>query len=533
MAKIFKFGKEARAEIQKGVNLIADVVGATLGPAGRLAIIEEPQDMAPSISKDGVFCARHVYIEDPLQNLGARLVKDVAAKTVAQVGDGTTSACILARNIFNEGLVALDAGANPHELKKQIDAAVRLVADEIKAHALPITPERIRAIATISANNDPAIGALMLAAKTKAGKDGIIVLADNIGYDTVIETIDGMQLERGYADQAFVTDRAKDQCILTNVYILLWEKKLTAISPAIELLKQIQSKGGSLLVICEDIEGDALEVLKTNSVRNVLKSCAIKTPGHPAQRPGVLQDIAAMTGAEAITSSLDMDIKDVMFHHLGLAGKVVIDRDKTLIIDAAGHEYGIQSRINELRSLVSGATGNEKDLLQKRLAALSGGMVVIKVGARTENEASELKFRVEDAMHACSAAQEMGVVPGGGVALLKCCHIVDKDGGDIGAKIVANACFIPTETIVKNAGYDPTPVIIAVGLHPNDNWGFNALTGEYEDLLDAGVLDPAKVVITALENAASIACLLLTCEVSIVEKRPSEAAQAIAMLGIK
>lgn len=526
MPKDIKTSLEARAKIKEGIDKLADAVGSSLGPLGRTTVIEEPQDMPPTVTKDGVTIAKHIYLEDVQQNMGARMVRDVASKTVDIAGDGTTTATILAQAIYAFGLEALASGANPHRLRAGIDIAVRMVVDELKEHKLDADDDMIVQVGTISANNDKFIGELMGKAMKERGKDGVISLSNAIDYDTKIEHVDGIQMGRGWVDQDFVTDRSKDECVLDNVYILLWEKKLSAISPAIDLLKAVQAKQGSLLVIAEDIDGDALDNLKVNHARGLLKSCAVRIPGHPLHRPGTLQDIAALTGATAITSTLDMDIKDVKLEHLGQATRVIVGKENTMIIEGAGAVEDIKKRADELRALVSKANGNEQDLLQKRLASLTGGMVVIRVGAFTENEALEKMYRVEDAMHAVQAAAEEGVLPGGGTALARAARILGNTGalGDEtkGIEIIKKACMVPLKTISKNAGLNGDEILAKVLSVNEFNHGFNALSGNFEDLVKSGVLDPLKVVRTALQNAASIAGLLLTVEVLISEKRPPE-----------
>jgi chaperonin GroEL len=529
-AKELHFNVDARAALKRGVDQLAEAVKVTLGPKGRNVVIDKKFG-APTVTKDGVTVAKEIELSDPLENMGAQMVKEVATKTSDLAGDGTTTATVLAQAIFREGLKNVTAGVNPMALKRGIDKAVTKVVEELKAISVPTTGKKeIAQVGTISANNDKEIGNLIAEAMEKVGKDGVITVEEAKGLETTLETVDGMQFDRGYLSPYFVSDPEKMEAVLEDALILIHDKKISSMKDLLPVLEKVAQLGRPLLIIAEDIEGEALATLVVNKLRGTLRVAAVKAPGFGDRRKAMLQDIAVLTNGNVISEEVGFKLENAVITDLGKAKRIVIDKDNTTIIDGGGESEKIQGRVKEIRAAVDKSTSDyDKEKLQERLAKLSGGVAVINVGAATEAEMKEKKARVEDALHATRAAVEEGIVPGGGVALiraqkaLKNFKVEDSDE-QIGVEIIRRAIEEPIRMIVQNAGGEGSIVVEKVRSADQNTFGYNALTDTYEDLVQAGVIDPTKVTRTALQNAASIAGLLLTTEALIVEKKePNQA----------
>ncbi|MFQ5688661.1 MAG: chaperonin GroEL [Gemmatimonadota bacterium] len=528
MAKDLEFEGAARQRLKTGVDKLAGAVKVTLGPKGRNVVLEKKFG-SPTITKDGVTVAKEVELEDPVEDLGAKMVKEVATKTSDAAGDGTTTATVLAQSIFREGLKSVTAGINPMALKRGIDTAVEAVVANLAEVSVETKGKtEITQVAAISANNDMEIGELIADAMDKVGKDGVITVEEAKGLETELETVDGMQFDRGYLSPYFVTDPDKMEAVLDEPLILIHDKKISAMKDLLPVLEKVAQMGKPMLIIAEDVEGEALATLVVNKLRGTLKVCAVKAPGFGDRRKQMLQDIAILTGGQVISEELGFKLENAVVSDLGQAKRVVIDKDDTTIVDGAGEEDKIKGRINEIKVAIDKSTSDyDREKLQERLAKLSGGVAVINVGAATETEMKEKKARVEDALHATRAAVEEGIVPGGGVALLRAQSALDDIETDdpdeqIGVKIVRRALEEPIRQIVQNAGAEGSIVVERVRERDELNFGYNAATGEYADLVKEGVIDPTKVTRTALQNAASIAGLLLTTECVIVEHPEEE-----------
>jgi len=527
-AKQILYSEDSRQAILRGVNQLSDAVKVTLGPKGRNVVLEKKYG-GPTITKDGVTVAKEVELKDPLENMGARMVREVASKTSDVAGDGTTTATVLAQSIFREGVKSVAAGANPMALKRGIEKAVGAAVEEIKKLSKPVSGEMIAQVGTISANGDQTIGRTIADAMKKVGKDGVITVEESKSMVTELKTVDGMQFDRGYLSPYFVTDAERMECVLEEPYILIHEKKITVMKDLLPLLEQIAQAGKPLLLIAEEIEGEALATLVVNKLRGTLAACAVKAPGFGDRRKAMLEDIATLTGGKAIMEETGIKLEGVKLEDVGRAKRVTVDKDNTTIVEGSGSQKAIEGRIRQIRAQIEETTSDyDREKLQERLAKLAGGVAVIKVGAATETEMKEKKARVEDALHATRAAVEEGIVPGGGVALLRAARVLDnlKVEGDekIGADIVKRACDDPLRQIVGNAGWEGAVVVEKVRADSNPNFGFNAETATYEDLVTAGVIDPTKVCRTAIQNAASIASLMLTTEAmvcEIPEKKPA------------
>jgi chaperonin GroEL len=524
-AKELVFGADARAKLKRGIDQLAEAVKATLGPKGRNVVLDKKFGN-PTVTKDGVTVAKEVELSDPIENMGAQMVKEVATKTSDVAGDGTTTATVLAQAIFREGLKNVTAGANPMALKRGIEKAVEFVVDELKKMSVPSKdPKAIAQVGAISANNDQEIGDLIAEAMKKVGKDGVITVEEAKGLATELETVDGMQFDRGYLSPYFVTDPDKMEATLEDAYILIHDKKISAMKDLLPILEKIAQGGKPLLLVAEDIEGEALATLVVNKLRGTLKVCAVKAPGFGDRRKEMLRDISILTGGKVISEEVGFKLENTVLSDLGHAKRITIDKDNTTIVDGKGKRADIDGRINEIRAQIDKSTSDyDKEKLQERLAKLAGGVAVINVGAATETEMKEKKARVEDALHATRAAVEEGIVPGGGVALLRIqasLSRVKTDEADekIGVDIVRRALEEPIRAIAFNAGAEGSIVVAKVRESKEKNFGYNALTGEFEDLVVAGVIDPTKVTRTALQNAASIAGLLLTTECVVVERK--------------
>ena len=532
MAKHIVHGEESRQAILRGVNLLADAVKVTLGPKGRNVVIEKKFG-SPTITKDGVTVAKEIELKDGLENMGAQMVREVASKTSDVAGDGTTTATVLAQAIYREGVKTVAAGANPMALKRGIEKAVTIIAGkldkegnrvngELDKLSKPVTGEMIAQVGTISANNDETIGKIIAEAMKKVGKDGVITVEESKTLETQLDVVEGMQFDRGYLSPYFVTDPERMESIQENAYILIHEKKISSMKDLLPLLEQIAKSGKPLLIIAEDVEGEALATLVVNKLRGTLQVAAVKAPGFGDRRKAMLQDIAILTGGKAITEDLGIKLENVQISDLGQAKKITVDKDNTTLVEGKGKHNEIEGRVKEIRSQIDKTTSDyDREKLQERLAKLVGGVAVIKVGAATETEMKEKKARVEDAMHATRAAVEEGIVPGGGVALARCAAALDKvkaEGDEqIGINIVKRAITEPLRQIVENAGEEGAVILGKVLDSKEPNYGFNAFSNEYEDLVKAGVLDPTKVVRTALQNAGSIASLMLTTEALVAE----------------
>jgi len=526
MAKQIVTGANSRQSILRGVNILADAVKITLGPKGRNAVIEKKFG-APVITKDGVTVAKEIELQDPLENMGAQMVREVASKTSDVAGDGTTTATLLAQAIFREGVRTVAAGASPMALKRGIDKAVEAVVAEIKRLSREVKGDMITQVGTISANNDKQVGSIIAEAMKKVGKDGVITVEESKTMETTLEVVEGMQFDRGYLSPYFVTDPERMECVLEDALILIHEKKISSMKDVLPLLEQTAKLGKPLLIIAEDIEGEALATLVVNKLRGTLKCAAVKAPGFGDRRKAMLEDIATLTGGKAITEDLGLKLENLKVVDLGSAKKITIDKDNTTIIDGAGKNSEIEGRIKQLRLQVEESTSDyDKEKLQERLAKLVGGVAVIKVGAATEMELKEKKARVEDAMHATRAAVEEGIVPGGGTAYLRCVPVLEKlklrDDEAIGVNIVKRALEEPIRQIAQNAGREGAVIVGRVRESKDETFGFNAETGEFGDMIKAGVIDPAKVTRLALQNAASIVSLMLTTEVLIADIKDEE-----------
>jgi chaperonin GroEL len=526
MAKQIVTGANSRQSILRGVNILADAVKITLGPKGRNAVIEKKFG-APVITKDGVTVAKEIELQDPLENMGAQMVREVASKTSDVAGDGTTTATLLAQAIFREGVRTVAAGASPMALKRGIDKAVEAVVAEIKRLSREVKGDMITQVGTISANNDKQVGRIIAEAMKKVGKDGVITVEESKTMETTLEVVEGMQFDRGYLSPYFVTDPERMECVLEDALILIHEKKITSMKDVLPLLEQTAKLGKPLLIIAEDIEGEALATLVVNKLRGTLKCAAVKAPGFGDRRKAMLEDIATLTGGKAITEDLGLKLENLKVEDLGSAKKITIDKDNTTIIDGAGKTGEIEGRVKQLRLQVEESTSDyDKEKLQERLAKLVGGVAVIKVGAATEMELKEKKARVEDAMHATRAAVEEGIVPGGGTAYLRCIPVLEKlklhDDEAIGVNIVKRALEEPIRQIAQNAGREGAVIVGRVRESKDETFGFNAETGEFGDMIKAGVIDPAKVTRLALQNAASIVSLMLTTEVLIADIKDEE-----------
>jgi chaperonin GroEL len=521
-AKQIVYSENSRQAILRGVNQLADAVKVTLGPKGRNVVLEKKFG-GPTITKDGVTVAKEVELKDPLENMGAQMVREVASKTSDVAGDGTTTATVLAQCIFREGVKSVAAGANPMALKRGIEKAVEAVVEEVKKLSVKVTQdEKIAQIGTISANGDATIGNTIAEAMKKVGKDGVITVEESKTMVTELETVEGMQFDRGYLSPYFVSDPERMECVLEDPYILIHEKKISNMKDLLPVLEQIARSGKPLLVIAEEVEGEALATLVVNKLRGTLNACAVKAPGFGDRRKAMLEDIGILTGGKAVFEETGIKLEGVKLEDLGRAKRVTVDKDNTTIIDGAGLAKTIEGRIKQIRTQIDDTTSDyDREKLQERLAKLAGGVAVIKVGAATETEMKEKKARVEDALHATRAAVEEGIVPGGGVTLLRASVALDsvKVEGDekIGVDIVRRACEEPLRQIVGNGGWEGAIVIEKIRGHKDPNHGFNAQTGQYEDLVKAGVIDPTKVTRSALQNAASISALMLTTEAMICE----------------
>jgi chaperonin GroEL len=534
-AKIINYSAEARAALKRGVDQLADAVKVTLGPKGRNVVIDKKFG-APTVTKDGVTVAKEIELENPLENMGAQMVREVASKTSDVAGDGTTTATVLAQAIVREGLKNVAAGANPMDLKRGIDIAVTHVVDGLKELSRGVdktSKKEIAQVGAISANNDSVIGDLIADAMMKVGTDGVITVEEAKGTDTNIEVVEGMQFDRGYLSPYFVTDAETMETVLENPMILIHDKKISAMKDLLPVLEKVAQTGSPILVIAEDLEGEALATLVVNKLRGTLRVAAVKAPGFGDRRKAMLEDVAILTGGTVISEEQGYKLENATLSYLGKAKKVVIDKDNTTIVEGAGKKEDIKKRINEIKAQIEKTTSDyDKEKLQERLAKLSGGVAVLKIGAATEVEMKEKKARVEDALHATRAAVEEGIVPGGGVAYLRAAaklsniKTANEDQGT-GVEIVRRALEEPIRQIVANAGVEASVVVNKVK-EGKDDFGFNAFNEQYENLVKSGVLDPTKVARTALENAASVAALLLTTEATVVEK-PEEKKPAPAM----
>ncbi len=531
------FDVEARAALKKGVDQLAEAVKVTLGPKGRNVVIEKKFG-SPTITKDGVTVAKEIELIDPIENMGAQMVKEVATKTSDVAGDGTTTATVLAQAIFREGLKNVTAGANPMAIKRGIEKAVVAVTDELKKISVPISGRKeIAQVGTISANNDQEIGNLIAEAMEKVGKDGVITVEEAKGLETTLETVDGMQFDRGYLSPYFVTDPEKMEAALEDALILIHDKKISAMKDLLPILEKVAQMGKPLLIIAEDVEGEAMATLVVNKLRGTLRVCAVKAPGFGDRRKAMLQDIAVLTGGQVISEEVGFKLENAVVTDLGSAKRIVVDKDNTTIIDGGGEPDAIQGRVKEIRAAVDKSTSDyDREKLQERLAKLSGGVAVIDVGAATEVEMKQKKARVEDALHATRAAVEEGIVPGGGVAFIRVQSAlkdfkVQELDEQIGVDIIRRAIEEPIRMIVQNAGGEPSLVVEKVRAAKEISFGYNAFTDTYEDLVQAGVIDPTKVTRTALQNAASIAGLLLTTEAVVVERKEKDSGGAGAPPG--
>ncbi len=529
MPKQIIYGDDSRQKVLQGVNKLAEAVKITLGPKGRNVVLDKKFG-SPNITKDGVTVAKEIELKDPLENMGAQMVKEVASKTSDIAGDGTTTATVLAQAVYREGVKNVTAGANPMELKKGIEMAVETVTKELKKLSKPVEGKSIEQVGTVSANNDNAIGKIIAQAMEKVGKDGVITVEEAKGMETSLEVVEGMQFDRGYLSPYFITDAERMEVNIENAYILIHEKKISNMKDLLPVLEQIAKIGRPLLIIAEDVEGEALATLVVNKLRGTLQVAAVKAPGFGDRRKAMLEDIAILTGGKCITEDLGIKLENVKLEDLGQAKKITIDKDNTTIVEGKGKAKDIEGRVKQIRTQIDETTSDyDREKLQERLAKLVGGVAVIKVGAATETEMKEKKARVEDAMHATKAAVEEGIVPGGGVALLRCIPALDKlKAGshdiEVGIKIVRRSLEEPLRQIANNAGLEGSVVVNKVK-EMKAAEGYNALTDTYENLIEAGVIDPTKVTRHALENAASIAGLLLTTE-ALISELPEEEKKA-------
>jgi len=522
-AKLISYNVEARESILKGVNLLANAVRVTLGPKGRNVVIDKKWG-SPTVTKDGVTVAKEIELPDKFENMGAQMVKEVASKTSDAAGDGTTTATVLAQAIYTQGLKNVAAGANPMELKRGIAEAVKVLVAELKAMSVPVAGhDQIAQVAAISANNEMEIGTLIADAMEKVGKDGVITVEEAKSIETTLDVVEGMQFDRGYISPHFVTDPDAMEAVLEDALVLIHDKKISSINDLLPLLEKVGQAGKELLVIAEDVEGEALATLVVNKLRGVLKIAAVKAPGFGDRRKAMLEDIAVLTGGKVISEEAGLKLENTRIEDLGRAKRIVVDKDNTTIVEGAGDHAAIQGRVKQIRKQIEDTTSDyDREKLQERLAKLAGGVAVVHVGAATETALKEKKARVEDALHATRAAVEEGIVPGGGVALLRAMKALDslKLEGDlkVGVDIVRRAIEEPCRWIVQNAGREGTVVVQNILANKDKNYGFNAQTEEYGDLVKQGVIDPTKVVRTALENAASVSALLLTTEAMVAEK---------------
>jgi chaperonin GroEL len=535
MPKQLKFDEEARGALLKGVNIMAEAVKATLGPKGRNVVIDKKFG-SPTITKDGVTVAKEIELKDPYEDMGAQMLKEVASKTSDIAGDGTTTATVLAQAIFREGLKNVTAGANPMGLKRGIEAAVQAVTEELKKLSKSTKDKKeIAQVATIASNNDKTIGNLIAEAMEKVGKDGVITVEESKSADTVLDVVEGMQFDRGYLSPYFVTDPERMEVVLEDALVLIHEKKVSVMKDMLPLLEQVARSGKPFLIIAEDVEGEALATLVVNKLRGTLHTCAVKAPGFGDRRKAMLEDIATLTGGKAITEDLGIKLENIKLEDLGKAKKVVVDKDNTTLVEGAGKSSAIEGRIKQIRAQIDETTSDyDREKLQERLAKLAGGVAVIKVGAATETAMKEKKARVEDALNATRAAVEEGIVPGGGVALLRAAKAVDAlkniEGDEkVGAMIVRRALEEPIRQIVENAGLEGSVIVEKVKAETVATRGYDADSMDYVDMMQAGIIDPAKVERVALENAASIASLLLTTEALITDIPEEKPAAAPAM----
>ena len=530
-AKELLFSIDARTRLKRGVDTLAEAVKVTLGPKGRNVVIDKKFG-SPTITKDGVTVAKEIELSDPIENMGAQMVKEVATKTSDLAGDGTTTATVLAQAIFREGLKNVTAGANPMELKRGIDRAVEAVVEQLRTLSVPSAGKKeIAQVGTISANNDKEIGNLIAEAMEKVGKDGVITVEEAKGLETTLETVDGTQFDRGYLSPYFVTDPEKMETVLEDGYILLHDKKISSMKELLPLLEKVAQSGKQLLIVAEDLEGDALATLVVNKLRGTLKVAAVKAPGFGDRRKEMLRDIAVLTGGQVISEEVGLKLENVTLEDLGQAKRIVVDKDNTTIVGGKGKSDDIKGRISEIKVAIEKSTSDyDREKLQERLAKLAGGVAIINVGAATETEMKEKKARVEDALHATRAAVEEGIVPGGGVALLRAQSALERIRGTedekTGVDIVRRALEEPIRAIAQNAGAEGSIVVARIKASKEKNFGYNAATDTYEDLVKAGVIDPTKVTRTALQNAASIAGLLLTTECVVVERKSDRPAPA-------
>jgi len=521
-AKEIRFSEEARGRVLRGVNLLADAVTVTLGPKGRNVILEKSWG-APTVTKDGVSVAKEIQLEDKFENMGAQMVKEVASKTSDVAGDGTTTATVLSRAIFSEGLKLVAAGHDPMSIKRGIDKAVEKVVDELKSMSKPTRDrDEIAQVGTISANNDKTIGDILAEAMDKVGKEGVITVEEAKGLETTLDLVEGMRFDRGYLSPYFVTDPERMECVYEDIYLLIHEKKISSMKDLLPVLENVAKTSKPLLIIAEELEGEALATLVVNKLRGTLKVVAVKAPGFGDRRKAMLEDIAILTDGKMIAEELGIKLENVTLKDLGRAKRIIIDKDNTTIVEGAGKKSGIEGRITQLRAQIEETTSDyDREKLQERLAKLAGGVAVVKVGAATEVEMKEKKARVEDALHATRAAVEEGIVPGGGVALIRASaglgNLRASDDEKVGVRIVQKALEEPLRWIVSNAGAEGSVVLDKVK-NGKGAFGFNAATEEYEDLVKAGIVDPTKVVRIALQNAASVAGLMITTEAMIADK---------------
>jgi chaperonin GroEL len=531
-AKDIRFSEEARGRVLRGVNLLADAVTVTLGPKGRNVVLEKSWG-SPTITKDGVTVAKEIQLEDKFENMGAQMVKEVASKTSDIAGDGTTTATVLSRAIFGEGIKLVAAGHDPMSIKRGIDKAVAKVVDELKAMSKPTRDrDEIAQVGTISANNDKAIGAILAEAMDKVGKEGVITVEEAKGLETTLDLVEGMRFDRGYLSPYFVTDPERMECVYDDVYLLIHEKKISSMKDLLPVLENVAKTSKPLLIIAEELEGEALATLVVNKIRGTLKVVSVKAPGFGDRRKAMLEDIAILTDGKMIAEELGIKLENVTLKDLGRAKRVIIDKDNTTIVEGAGKKSAIEGRITQIRAQIEETTSDyDREKLQERLAKLAGGVAVVKVGAATEVEMKEKKARVEDALHATRAAVEEGIVPGGGVALIRAsaslANLRASEDEKVGVRIIQKALEEPLRWIVSNAGAEGSVVLDKVK-NGKGAFGFNAATEEYEDLVKAGIVDPTKVVRTALQNAASVAGLLITTEAMIADK-PEKKKEAPAM----
>lgn len=522
-AKQLIFGDAARQAVLKGVTLLTDAVKATLGPRGRNVVIDRKFG-SPNVTKDGVTVAKEIELKEPFENMGAQLVREVASKTSDVAGDGTTTATVLAYAIYKEGLKYVSAGANSMDLKRGIDKAVEAVVEELKKISKPVADKKeIAQVGTISANNDSSIGELIAEAMDKVGKDGVITVEEAKGMATTLDIVEGMQFDRGYISPYFITDPERLECVLEDAFVLIHDKKISSMKDLLSILEQIARMGRPLLIIAEDVEGEALATLVVNKLRGVLQVCAVKAPGFGERRKAMLEDIAILTGGTVISEDIGLKLENVKIEDLGKARKIIIDKDNTTIVEGAGDPQKIQARIKQIKVQIDETTSDyDREKLQERLAKLAGGVARINVGAATEAEMKEKKARVEDALNATRAAVEEGIVPGGGVALLRCQRALkglklENHDQQLGVEIVKKALEEPIKQIIANAGVEATLIVEKVKENKNTNYGYDAYAEKYVDMMEAGIIDPTKVTRTALQNAASVAGLMLTTEVLVAE----------------